>query len=277
MSRTERRPSCRGFTLIELLVSMIAVSTMMLGIVRFFLLQHRTNAQQEAGTDMEENLRVASSVLGDAIRGARYGAPPFNLSTWIPWVSPAFVSNPQRTAGANASTPDTLSVAGCFEKRLGTLSAPAVKDAAFVLSVTPDAGVSLTDSLDAANKRLIQIGETEFAWVTAVGSTSLTIDTKVSTPANDPVTVFHPSGAEICRVDVITYTVDTTTNRLMRDQNQGAGAQIVAEGISNMKITPATRKYTVVLTAVPERNTKDPVTGNTFASRTLTTDIWMRN
>jgi prepilin-type N-terminal cleavage/methylation domain-containing protein len=274
MSHTERSARARGFTLLELLVSMIAVATMMLGIVKFFVLQHRTHAQQEIGNDMEENLRVASSMLGDAIRTTRYGAPKYSLSTWIPWVS-GFSANPTRVAGANSTTPDSISVAACFDKRLGTLSAPAVKDTSTVLSVTTDGGVSLTDLLDTNNKRLIQIGESESAWVTAVDAASVTIDTDLSTAGNQPVRVFHPSGAEICRVDVVTYSVDTTTNRLMRDQNQGAGSQVVAEGISNMKITPATRKYTIAFTAIPERG-NDPVTG-VLPQRTLTTDIWMRN
>jgi prepilin-type N-terminal cleavage/methylation domain-containing protein len=56
MSRTD----ATGFTLLELLVSMVAVATMMVGIIQFFTLQHRTHAQQDESVAMEENLRLAS-------------------------------------------------------------------------------------------------------------------------------------------------------------------------------------------------------------------------
>jgi prepilin-type N-terminal cleavage/methylation domain-containing protein len=270
MSPTER---ARGFTLIELLVSMIAVATMMLGIVKFFTLQHRTHAQQETSVGMEENLRVAAAILTDAVRTTRYGAPPLFLSTWVPWVG-GFTTNPTRTTGANATTPDTISVAACFEKPVGTLSAAVAKGSTTVLSVTPTG--TLTDALDTNTKRLIQIGESENAWVTSVSSNSITIDTDPSTIGNKPVGFDHPIGAEICRVDVVTFSVDTATNRLLRNPNQGGAAQIVAEGISNLKISlPASKRYTIALTAVPERGT-DPVTGAAM-QRQLQTDVYMRN
>jgi type II secretory pathway pseudopilin PulG len=266
-----------GFTLIELLVSMIAVSVMMLGLVQFFLLQNRTYAQQDQALGMEENLRLASSIITDSLRAAGYAAPSGNPSGWINWVS-GMNTNPKVTVGGSSATPDTLYVAGCFREPVATLSVLAAQGVDAQLVVTPTG--TLTDDLNTGSNSLIQIGESEFARVTGVSSTSITIDTDLGTIGNQPVGFTHSSGAEICRVDVTTFSVandpSTGVPRLLRDDNQGAGPQPVAEGISNFKITIPTppKLYRITLTARSEK--MDPLTRN-FLTRPLVTDVTLRN
>ena len=224
---------------------------------------------------MQENLRLASSILTAALRNTRYGVPAGNPSSWINWVS-GFTTNPNWTNGGGGS-PDTISVAACFEKPVGRLSVAPLVNTDTTLQVTPS-GV-LTDALDTGAKSFIRIGESEFARVTSVGSNAIMIDTDLVTAGNQPVREAHAGGAdgaEICRVDVITFSVDTATSRLMRNQNQGGVAQPVAEGISDLQITPTPPKqYTIALTAIPEKG-RDPVTGY-LTTRTLTTNVLMRN
>ena len=79
------------------------------------------------------------------------------------------------------------------------------------------------------------------------------IDTNPTITGPQGVSRAYAVSTPICRVDVVTYSVDTTNNKLMRDDNQGAGAQSIMDGISNMKINAvtggATTKYQITLTA----------------------------
>src|SRR5437773_3589806 len=214
MSRIEcSEPRHRGFTLIELLVSMIMVSTMMIGVIEFFLLQHRTHARQEQGVATEENLRLASSMITDALRNARYAAP--SGSALVTNVFPSLTSNPLLVAGANSTTPDSISVAACFKEPVAHLAIAAVAGATVALTLD----TSVDGILDTNTKSLVRIGESELAKVTSVTGSSITVDT--SPPTSRPVQYNHPIGANVCRVDRITFSV--ANNQLLRNDNQGVG------------------------------------------------------
>jgi prepilin-type N-terminal cleavage/methylation domain-containing protein len=273
MSRADQS---RGFTLIELLVSMIVVATMMAGVIQFYLVQSRTNTQQDQSVALEENLRLASGMVSDALRNARYAAPGgSNPSSWITWV-PNFTSNPLPTQGGG-SNPDTLSIAACFQEPVATVSAaPVIGDTS--LSVIATGGRNLADLLDTSNKGLVRIGETEFAFVTSVNSTSIGVDTGTAA-GTQGIQKPHPVGAEICRVDVITFSIgnDPTTGlpRLLRDENQGGNAQAAAEGIDDLQISRTPPKtYQVSLRGRSEGN--DPMIGAPL-QRSLATTITLRN
>jgi Tfp pilus assembly protein PilW len=274
MSRTKRvETTDHAFTLVELLVAMIAVMTMMIGVAKLFLLQHRSHARQELSVTTEENVRLASSMITDAIRNAGYAAPA-STSSWMNWVSPSLTANPLYTSSGSASVSDTISVAACFNEPVGTLAAAATKDVDTTLSVTPTSG-SLTSVLDTSSKKLIRIGESEFAWVTSVSSNSVTIDTDLVTGGNQPVRFNHSAGANVCRVDAVTFSV--LNSQLMRNDNQGAGPIAVADNISLMKIAyTAPQTYTVTITGQP--SVVDPITSSsTPVTRTLSTTVTVRN
>jgi Tfp pilus assembly protein PilW len=275
MSRIEADYRLGGFTLLELLVSMVTTAIMMAGLIQFFLIQGRTHAREEQRLAMDENLRVAAAMIVDSLRNARYAAPS-NVSTWITWVS-GMNANPKLTQSGSSSTPDTISVAGCFKAPVATLSAQYVVGVTgTTLQVTPTG--TLSNDLDTGSKSLIRIGEgttADFATVTGASGSTINISAALS---NAHWGSTSNGGANICRVDAITYSVatDTTTGvpRLMRDDNQGAGAQAVAEGISNMKITNTGRQYTITLTGRSEL--RDPISG-TWLTRSLQTTATRRN
>src|ERR1041385_8908193 len=79
-----------GFSLVELLASLVIFTVMMLGIVKVFLIQNRTYAQQDLLASRNENLRLAMDSLTTALRQAHYGVPEQSslLPVWIPsaWV-----------------------------------------------------------------------------------------------------------------------------------------------------------------------------------------------
>src|SRR5262245_12336592 len=203
MSATE--PS-RGFTLIELLVCVITVFTLMLGLVQFFLTQHRTHSQQEQSVAMEENLRVASTMVGDTLRNVRYGAPG-SPGAWVTWVPGLPNANPAITY-SSGSIVSSMSLTGCFREPVATVTISAIAGDG-TLSVAPTGGGALSDRLAPTPNpnSLIRIGENgEFAQVTSVGSTSIGIDTNLAI-GSQPLTRAYPAGTKICRVDVVTFAI----------------------------------------------------------------------
>lgn len=271
----------RGFTLIELLVSMIAVFTLMAGLVRFFLTQSHTHAQQEQSVGMEQNLRLASEMLTDAMRNTRYGAPPASqLSGWVSWISGFPNANPAITY-SSGTTVSSLSLAACFEEPVAEISA-AANAADTVLVAATIGAAALSDVLDVAPnpKSLIRIGENgEVAQITGLGSTTISVDTDQATGGAQLITRAYPVGTKICRIDVVTFTLgnDPSTGipRLLRNDNLGGGAQSTAEGIETLQIAfTAPKRYTITPSGRSEA--KEPVTGD-YLRRTLSTTLALRN
>src|SRR5262245_10491598 len=274
MSATE--PS-RGFTLIELLVCVITVFTLMLGLVQFFLTQHRTHSQQEQSVAMEENLRLASTMVSDTLRNVRYGAPG-SPGAWVGWVPGLPNANPAITY-SSGSIVSSMSLTGCFKEPVATLTVPAIAGDGS-LSVAATGGGVLAGVLAAvpSPNSLVRIGENgEFALVTSVASTSLGIDTNLASGAQ-PLTRAYPVGTKICRVDVVTFTLGSDPKgvpRLLRDDNLGGGPQPAAEGVDQLQISLTTpRQYTVALRIRSEK--LDPMTGN-YLTRSLVTNVATRN
>lgn len=281
MSPTEAK--IRGFTLIELLVSMITVLTLGAAMARFFLMESHSYAQQEQSISLEQNLRLASEMLTDAIRNARYGAPPASqLSSWVSWAS---VNGNPAIAYSSGTTVSSLSLTACFEEPVAVLTAQA--SVTPVLSAAPLAPyTALSEALDMTpnSKSLIRLGENgEFAQITAVAGSNIIIDTDPTTSGvqgvTRPSTNAYPIGTKICRVDVITFTVgndpSTGVPRLLRNDNMGSGPQPAAEGIESLQISlTAPRQYTITLHGRSE--TKEPLRGD-YVRRDLSTTVAMRN
>ena len=55
----------------------------------------------------------------------------------------------------------------------------------------------------------------------------------------------------VYRVDVITFSVGSYASQLLRDDNQGSGAQAAVEGITNLQVLTVTanKAYDITLTA----------------------------
>ncbi|MGH7860197.1 MAG: PilW family protein [Candidatus Binatia bacterium] len=259
----------RGFLMTELLVALLVTSVLVAGVVGAFSAQLHAYAREEAFAAREDNLRMAMITVTRALRTAGYGVPRKNLATWIPWVS-GFSSNPKLDASGSR-----LSVAGCFEGTLETLSANALITAT-TLSVTSAAG------LDTNRKRLIQLGETPL-WVTGaanvLGQTTITIDANPSTTGPQGLPRAYPAGTPLCRVDVRTFSIGTESAtgmpRLLRDQNHGTGAQPIAEGIKGFQVTSlGGNQFEITITARTERRL--PGSGN-YAERALRSKVRYRN
>jgi hypothetical protein len=224
--------------------------------------------------NLEQNMRVGMRVLSDALRATGYGVPSSNLKSWIPWMNGnTFENNPEIVAGP----PATISVARCTSVPVAFLTLPAARGSTSltVTSNVPDKPVPTV--LNPYHKRLIFIGGKEVAHVKHMsGDSTLTIDTGAIRGGEQGLINSYPVGTPICRVDVLTFAIDSTSNELTLDLNQGDGAQQLADQISNLKITTveAAARYEIEMTALSKN--VDPVTG-TKLTRTLRSDVMVRN
>ena len=264
-----------GFTLVELLVSLMIASVVLAGTIGMLANHTRAYSQQDLAWAMEQNLRVSMDMVTDTVRAAGDGVPTTNLPAWIPWVS-AFDSNPKITG----TDPATVSVARCSPLPVARLSAQAAAGATTIGIVSAVPGSGVAEQLDSSEKRLVLIGDSENAHITAVSGNSITIDTDPTTIGNQGLRETYAKGTPLCRVDVLTFAIltDPVTGlpRLGLDENHGDGAQPIAEGISNLQVTTVAQgtRYEISVTARSEKS--DPMT-HTMLTRTLHSAVTVRN
>jgi prepilin-type N-terminal cleavage/methylation domain-containing protein len=259
-----------GFTLVELLVSLTVFSLVMAGASTFYVVQSSVRLSEQLGLTMDANLRLAVDTITFSLRNTGYGAPTGSFASWIPWVA-GLTANPMITAGANAATPDTVSVASCTSQPVAHLAAGAVAGAT---TLTLDSAASL----NAINRRLIFINDNELALIQSIAGNVISIDTNPVVVGPQGVSRAYAIATPICRVDVVTYSVDTTAMKLMENDNQGAGAQAVMDGVTNLKIVATGGgthpKDQVTLTA--KSSQIDPST-RAFIFRSLSSTASTRN
>lgn len=271
-----------GFSLVEMMIVIVVLSLVSTGVIGYYLSLKRVSASQELSAALEDNLRVGLENLVVSIRGARYGVPSSNLSAWVSWVS-GFNSNPKIIDGG--AGPDKVTIARCTAQPVAVLSAdanigppPPTLTLSDLNAPIDDIPNDITDDFNTTSRRLIYIGDSESAWITAVDSaTQVTIDTNPTIPGNQPLARNYKTGTPICRVDVVTFMVDTTTKRLIRNDHQG-NITPVADHITDLQITPLSGgtkpAYQITLTAQSGR--PDPATGS-LVTRSLTTAVSLRN
>jgi hypothetical protein len=260
-----------GYLLADLLVGLLLTAFVAQATMMTLSTHTRTHKLQDLTADLEQNLRVGMRTLSDTLRATGYGVPTSDLQTWVPWVSD-FGSNPTIVEGP----PATISVARCTPLPVAFLTLPAVNGSTTMTieSNVPDESVSMV--LDNGNKRLIHIGGSEFAHITRMSGNILTIDTDLGTTGDQGLGGSYPAGTPICRIDVLTFAVDSTANDLTLDENHGDGPQPLANDIGDLTISTveAGARYEIEITALSED--ADPTTG-TKLTRILRSDIALRN
>src|SRR5436309_6056971 len=235
------RRGSAGYSLMELLAAVLVLSVGMAAVVVAFAVQSRAYIRADVQVTMEANLRLGMNMVTETLRNGKYGVPAANLSSWITWVS-GFTSNP--TITTNGSNPAVISVASASAQPVATLTAH-VDAAATTLFVNS------SSQLNTSALRLLLIGDSENALVTAVNSTQITIDTNPLVAGNQGLARAYPQGTPIYRVDVITFSVGSGTSQLFRNGNQGSGAQADVEGITNLQVLTVNpnKAYNITLTA----------------------------
>jgi len=227
----------RGFTLTELLIAMAISLVVIASISSVFISQRKTYDVQEQITEMIQNGRAAMDMISGEIRMTGYGAPPTsNLSAWITWVtSPAIDDNPKIVDGGGAN-PDKIYIVACFDGPVTTLSAAASAG---------DTSISVAQGsvFNTSKKKVISINGLENAVIKGISGGTLTMDTDPTTTGNQGLANNYASGASVCIIKVICYSIVEDTEgsnkvyTLKRNENLGAGRQPLAENIVDLQVT----------------------------------------
>ena len=249
-----------GFTVIELLVSITIVSLIMTAVVSSLAVHNKAAIQQDRLVSMEENLRAGMGMIAEALRNTGYGVPRTALNLWLG--DSSFSAFP-----LNIATAQQLKLATCTSLATATLTVQSAANAT-TLTLNSVSGLSNTKS--------IWIGRSEFAKITGISGNTITIDTNMMTAGNQGLFRVYPVSTPICRIDILTFTVNPSTKQLtlLRNDVAGAQAQLVAEEISSLVITQVIQRrlYRVALTG----QTKNIQT-NADITRTLTSEIALVN
>jgi len=250
-----------------MMITLVVLSIVTSGVVAFYVSHQRVTIQEGLSSSVETALRRSVTLISDDIRSAGFGVPRTSLATWIPWVT-GLTANPNIVDGAGGA-PDTLSVASCGARWSTTLTAAVAANATTI-------AVGATSGLDTGSRRLINIGSAENAWVTSVGTGTLAIDSDPATPGAQGLSKAYPVGTVVCRVDVDTFSVDATRNRLFLDRNDGSGPQIVVDDIQDLQVDTVLpgKQYRFSIGAVsagPDPATHAPLT------RRISSAITVRN
>lgn len=255
-----RREKNVGFTVIELLVSIVSVSLIMTAVISSLAVHNKAAIQQDRLVSMEENLRAGMGMIAEALRNTGYGVPRTALNLWLG-------DSSFSTLPLNIATAQQLKLATCTSQPVATLAIQSGVNAT-TLTVNSVSGLSVNKS--------IWIGRSEFAKITNTDGRTIVIDTNMTTAGNQGIFRAYPIGTPICRIDILTFTVDPSTKHLtlLRNDVPGAQPQLVAEEIISLVITQVTqgRLYRVTLTG----KTKNVET-NTDVTRTLASEIALVN
>ncbi len=258
--------SSAGFTVVELLTALVFLGVAMVGVTAVFAAHNRAYIGLDTRLAMETNLRIGMDVVTDTLRDTGYGVET-SVVNWITWV-PGFVANPTITVGP----PDTLSSASSTAQEVAQLAARAPAGATAI--TVDDPAVIAPGALG-----LLLIDDSENALVVGAAGTILTIDTDPTVAGNQGLSRAYPATTPLRRIDVTTFSIGTDASgypQLMRNLNQGGGAQAVVDGINDLQITivAAAEQYAVVLGAQSAR--PDPRTG-AVVQQTLQSDVTLRN
>ena len=219
--RVHGRTAQAGLSLIELMIGM-TLGLIVLGAVLYVFAGNRASYRhQESLSLVQESGRFALELLARDIRMAGY-AGCGNIG-FVESLTPVSVSNAiaiAGTANAGATVPDVISL-----RRGGFTLASVV--------TTTGAAVQLDDvALLGGAAPGDQLLITDCAFVEAFNVQSISGNTVTAAAA---LGRSYSAGSQVMRLETVEYTVGPNSD--LRRSVNGGGAQPVAEGVSNMKIS----------------------------------------
>jgi hypothetical protein len=159
------------------------------------------------------------------------------------------------------------------------LSADAAAGAATLSLESAVAGREIPALLNADDKSLIWIGDSQHAAIRAVSGGTVSIDTDPGAAGDQGLLRAYLAGTPVTRVDVATFQIRSDPGDrkpyLSIDRHRGAEHR-VADGVSDLQVVTvaAHRHYRVALTAMSD--VADPLSGAPL-THTISADVAVRN
>lgn len=278
----------KGFTLVEVLITLVLVVIVIAALLNYFLSNQRVFNTQDLLNEMTQNLAISSNLLGREARAAGLNlhltSPGTMSSSFLAFVPSSFLSGAPLTVSLTSSSyplnitsggtnPDVITIVGLQNDGISPTS---------LASSYTNTSTTITLNLTAAQTsagfsvgEIIYIGPAntcEYANVTAISGSTLTIDANPSGSGNQPFVNNYPTGTEVGKVSVVTYAV--SSNQLMRKLDAGS-FQAIANNIVNMKtsqvVNASGNQTTITLTG--QTSKIDPTYGASGGYRQKTHSI----
>lgn len=250
-----------GFSIIELLLGIFLSSIILLIMVGTLVSQDKVFYTQADMSRAQQNMRIAMKKVSKDLMMAGAGKP-----SWTTINGHSDLDFSVRYSGG------ALDVVGCLDAPRGHLAGSASADATTITLKTGEGS-----NFNTTTRSDIRIGDGENAQVVGVSGDTLTIDTNPLLSGNQGLSYSYNGNAEICLLKWITYSVDTSDpgNPVLKaDEHQGAGAQAIAEYITDMGITISGNVVDVTLTG----RTKNPSkTTGQYITTEMANKIFLRN
>jgi prepilin-type N-terminal cleavage/methylation domain-containing protein len=209
----------QGFTLIELMIGVGISGVLLAAVYGIFISQHRSWVNQNQISDTQQNARIAMEFLSRDIRLAGFGMPETAVNGFSDAITPAN----NVTNGT-----DEITFTSAY-RQISTLAAAAAReDTSVTLQNSTDA-----DKFDTGAKRYVYldgISERDNYEITNIAGAQLTVTPSLRRDYN--------ANAPVFLVKAVTYQVDFTDpdhSLLVRDENTGLGAQLIAMDIEDLQ------------------------------------------
>ncbi len=239
----------KGFSMIELLVVLVLSSILMAAFYRAFIGQQRSSALQDQVVEMRQNIRAGLDRMTREIRMAGYGGGILeafgNVNSFTNIITPV-----------NGPNHDSVTILMADE--VVKLSQNAVTGSnQLVLNVSNG-----NELLDTSKRKYLCLNGQNNYFVNTVTGNTVTLAT--------PLLEDHLINESVALVKAITYKILPGTTNLVRDENAGAGPQMLAEGVEDLQL-----RYTVAhgsLVDAPGTPSEIRAVDVTVIARTETTD-----
>jgi prepilin-type N-terminal cleavage/methylation domain-containing protein len=276
----------KGISLIELMVALVVSAILIAGLYRTFIGQQKTFTVQEQVVDMQQNARIGINRMMKEIRMGGFGTVGYILP------SATFGSKMLNNVfNANNPTGGLTVITSVGEVTLTGI--PATNK----ITVSSLKDGQNNDLFDTGNRKYISVGGVESCAITSIdtGTKTLTLNgtLKFSHVYGDPDPL---KNAKVFPLRAISFQRPDTgpnANTLTRDENLGAGEEVLADNISALQFTyldangvaigdPVAnaaniRVVNVSVTARTGMSDPDYKTGSGYRTRTITSNIKVRN
>lgn len=199
MKQNTGRSRCRrsGFTLFEMLVAATISVLLVIGLVRLYISQRYGLQAMQQINDMSQSVRTAVDQVVTDIRSAGYGIPETKFDDWITWV-PGITGGVTVVQGATGAA-DILHIVTAPDPPCAYLASSSSVGATSI-TVGPGQGTNFNTS----TRKVIYIGRSETARITAISGDTLSIST--SPTASDSLNFGYGKGSSVELIKVITYS-----------------------------------------------------------------------
>lgn len=260
----------KGFTLIELLIVLVISSGLMAAMYRGFINQQKAYALQDEVVDMQQNVRNGISRIGREIRMAGYGfnKPPANINN--------VNSFTQIITPVHGASNDSITIIVAYQvAQLSQNAATGANQLQLNASGVFDTNKQQYLCLNGLSNYLVQ----------SVNGNLVTLTANLSED--------HLINESVHLLKAITFSITPNTTNLVRNENTGAGDQILADNIEGLHLQYTLSDGTVVnspassdipnirlvsITMTARTSMPDPqYTGDGYRRRTVISDVDLRN